>query len=77
MPDEAKPEGVAIRAIEDEGVIYLRAVDVAYFMSVTEDTELKESSPSAGRRWNMSERDAISTVLGKIRSRILGKAASQ
>lgn len=77
MPDEVKPEDIEIREFNDEGVIYLKAVDVAYFMSVTEDAELNSGSPGAGRRWNMSERDAIATVLGKIRSKILGKAAGK
>lgn len=77
MPEEVKPDDLKIDAFEDNGVVYLSAVDIAYFISVTEDAELAAGSPHTGRRWDTQQRDAIATVVGKIRTKICGKAAGR
>ena len=77
MPNEVKPEDLPIDSIVAHGKVWISAVDVAYFISVTEDAELAPGSSSGYRRWELSQRDAIAAVIGKIRSRICGKAAGR
>ena len=77
MPDEVKPDDLKIDAFEDNGVVYLSAVDLAYFISVTEDAELSATYAGGYRRWDTQQRDAIATVVGKIRTKICGKAAGR
>jgi len=74
VPEEVKPENLEIDVLYKDGVAYINAVDVAHFMSVSEDAELIAST-GGYRRWDTQQRDAIATVVGKIRSKILAKAA--
>lgn len=71
------PGGTSVQLVHVNDMTNAAYLLTSYFISVTEDAELAAMKAGGYRRWDVSERDAIATVVGKIRTKICGKAAGQ